>query len=158
MENIFFDKVTEPIPTWFLPRWIYNYKLGKYYDELMHTSPSYDMMREMAAFIKIAEISFFFHNTNDMKDGLPITYSKAGFIYIEFSLNQTSYCTIGLNQDKPIITISIKNTITNEIVSSNKFRDRELEITNKIDEYLFINLINKLMNSFINLMKYCKEI
>lgn len=158
MDNIFFDKVTEPAPSWFLPRWIYNYKLGKYYNELMHTSPSYDMMREMAAFIKIAEISFFFHNTKDMKDDLPITYSKSGFIYIEFSLNETSHCTIGLNQDKPIITISIKNTITNEIVSSNKFRDRELEITNKIDEYLFINLINKLMSSFINLMKYCKEI
>ena len=41
MENIFFDKVTEPIPSWFLPRWIHKYKLGKYFDDLMHTSPSY---------------------------------------------------------------------------------------------------------------------
>ena len=93
-----------------------------------------------------------------MKDGLPITYSKDGFIYIEFALNDTNVCTIGLKQSNPTITLSILNTIKNEVISSIKFKDRELVIDNKIDEYLFINMLNKLMTSFVNLMKYCKEV
>ena len=46
----------------------------------------------------------------------------------------------------------------NEITSSIKFKDGELEIKSKIDEILFINILNALMKSFINLMKYCMEI
>lgn len=158
LANQFFDKVIEPTPKWFFSKLIYKYKLSKYYGELINTSPSYAMMREMAAFIKIAEVSFFYHNTKDMQDMLPITYSKDGFIYIEFALNDTNVCTIGLKQSNPTITLSILNTIKNEVISSIKFKDRELVIDNKIDEYLFINMLNKLMTSFVNLMKYCKEV
>lgn len=158
LNNIFFDKVIEQAPSLFYKRWIYKYRLQKYYDDLINTSPSYDMMREMAAFIKIAEFSFFFHNTKSMKDGFPVTYTKDGIIYIEFDLNDTNICTIGLNQKNTNITISILNNIKNEIISSLKFKDRELSIDNKIDEYLFINMLHIMMTSFVDLMKYCKTI
>lgn len=73
-------------------------------------------------------------------------------------LSESTSCTIGLKQKTNQISISIKNMSKNEITSSIKFKDGELEIKSKIDEILFINILNALMKSFINLMKYCMEI
>ena len=113
----------------------------------------------MAAFIKLAETIWFYRNDeNDMYNDSPVTYSKEGSIYIVLMLSESTSCTIGLKQKTNQISISIKNMSKNEITSSIKFKDGELEIKSKIDEILFINILNALMKSFINLMKYCMEI
>ena len=93
-----------------------------------------------------------------MYNDSPVTYSKEGSIYIILMLSESTSCTIGLKQKTNQISISIKNMSKNEITSSIKFKDGELEIKSKIDEILFINILNALMKSFINLMKYCMEI
>lgn len=93
-----------------------------------------------------------------MYNDTPVTYSREGSIYIVLLVSESTSCTIGLKQKTNQISISIKNMSKNEITSSIKFKDGELEIKSKIDEILFINILNALMKSFINLMKYCMEI
>lgn len=157
--NIFFENILQPRETWFISKLIQDYRIKKYYKDLYNTSPSYAMMREMAEFIKIAELAYFYHNSNKIDcDGMPVTYTNNNIIYLEFMLTEHKICTIGLKQNSDTIILNIKNIVTNEIITSLKFKDRQLVIDNKIDEQLFINLLRSMMRSFIKLMKYCRNI
>lgn len=159
LQNQFFDIVTYKKPKNPIKLLMYKYIMWKYFRDLSRLSPSFNTMVEMAAFIKLAETIWFYRNDVDvMCADLPVTYSKEGSIYILLMVSESTSCTIGLKQKTNQISISIKNTSKNEITSSIKFKDGELEIKSKIDEILFINILNALMKSFINLMKYCMEI
>lgn len=159
LQNQFFDIVTYKKPKNPIKLLMYKYIMWKYFRDLSRLSPSFNTMVEMAAFIKLAETIWFYRNDVDvMRTDLPVTYSKEGSIYILLMVSESTSCTIGLKQKTNQISISIKNTSKNEITSSIKFKDGELEIKSKIDEILFINILNALMKSFINLMKYCMEI
>lgn len=159
LQNQFFDIVTYKKPKNPIKLLMYKYIMWKYFRDLSRLSPSFNTMVEMAAFIKLAETIWFYRNDVDvMCVDLPVTYSKEGSIYILLMVSESTSCTIGLKQKTNQISISIKNTSKNEITSSIKFKDGELEIKSKIDEILFINILNALMKSFINLMKYCMEI
>lgn len=159
LQNQFFDIVTIRKPKNPISRLVYEYKMWRYFRDLSRLSPSFNTMVEMAAFIKLAETIWFYRNDeNNMYNDSPVTYSKEGSIYIILMLSESTSCTIGLKQKTNQISISIKNMSKNEITSSIKFKDGELEIKSKIDEILFINILNALMKSFINLMKYCMEI
>ena len=159
LQNQFFDIVTYKKPKNPIKLLMYKYIMWKYFRDLSRLSPSFNTMVEMAAFIKLAETIWLYRNDVDvMCADLPVTYSKEGSIYILLMVSESTSCTIGLKQKTNQISISIKNTSKNEITSSIKFKDGELEIKSKIDEILFINILNALMKSFINLMKYCMEI
>ena len=159
LQNQFFDVVTYKKPKNPIKLLMYKYKMWRYFRDLSRLSPSFNTMVEMAAFIKLAETIWFYRNDADiMCVDLPVTYSKEGTIYIILMVSKSTSCTIGLKQKSNQISISIKNMSKNEITSSIKFKDGELEIKSKIDEILFINILNALMESFINLMKYCMEI
>lgn len=159
LQNRFFDIVTTNKPKNPISRLVYEYKMWRYFRDLSRLSPSFNTMVEMAAFIKLAETIWFYRNDADiMCADLPVTYSKEGTIYIILMVSKSTSCTIGLKQKTNQISISIKNMSKNEITSSIKFKDGELEIKSKIDEILFINILNALMKSFINLMRYCMEI
>lgn len=159
LQNQFFDIVTYKKPKNPIKLLMYKYIMWKYFRDLSRLSPSFNTMVEMAAFIKLAETIWFYRNDVDvMCADLPVTYSKEGSIYILLMVSESTSCTISLKQKTNQISISIKNTSKNEITSSIKFKDGELEIKSKIDEILFINILNALMKSFINLMKYCMEI
>lgn len=159
LQNQFFDVVTHKKPKNPIKLLMYKYIMWRYFRDLSRLSPSFNTLVEMAAFIKLAETVWFYRNDeNNMYNGSPVTYSREGSIYIVLMVSESTSCTIGLKQKSNQISISIKNISKNEITSSIKFKDGELEIKSKIDEILFINILNSLMESFINLMKYCMEI
>lgn len=158
-DNVYFSKViSKPKRKWysFILDW---FTRDTFYEELAKTSPSYHMMREMASFIKLSEIVFFYAN-DETKD--IYTYTDKDFINIVYTLSKEDniYCKIGLKQKNTMIDVCVYKKVKDnpdKIITKSRFNDRQLELEEDIDIQLFINIIRILMDRFINLMKLCEE-
>lgn len=154
-----FERIIEKEPSNIFKKFLFRYRLHKFYRSIETMSPSYDDMMEMSSIIKISEHIFFHHNNIKYLDGdiLPVTYTECGTVYIAFNLSDFATCTIALIKGKTI-NVEVKNITNNKITTNISFKDRELDIDNALDEKLFSNIISIMMRSFVDLIKYCRSV
>ena len=74
--NIFIDKIYEKKNKGLISKILHKIKLRKFKNDIRDGSPSFFMLWQMADFVKLAEIIFFYDNTHSLNSNIGIYSSK----------------------------------------------------------------------------------
>lgn len=124
--------------------------------KLKKITPNFDMLMEIYDFLKILKMVYMYNP--DMEHCKMYASNKNSTNMIVFDAKKGFNVHISLNEDTRVITIKIlrlSDMVSKKAMGSEmSFRDGEAVISDINEENLFINIINYIMDSAVDLLKY----
>lgn len=138
----------------FLSYILYEKKIKKFKKNILSMSPSFDVLWQMANFIKLAEEIFFYDNNID-----GVLYSSRSYGYREngFKINDgSSIIVLKLYDERKKVSLEVKRSNGGELISRYTFKNSEwVSEPTVYDEMVLEQVIKSINKHIIELFDFC---